>query len=194
MRVSAKHLLLLTAVGTGMLLLVSCENDINKIKQLSAAETTVAVDSTTNVDIIYSDSAKVKLHMTSPLLLQHTDDKHPEKSFQEMPHGVKIVFYDTTRHETGNIVADSAINHVAAKIIEFHKNVVATNAQGDTYKSDELIWDQTARKIYSNKQVTFTTVNGDVSVGSPFTSDEKFLKPQLGHATGLFHVTDMPGN
>src|ERR1700761_995187 len=154
MHLSARHLLLLTALLTGTLLFASCENDLNKIKQLSARQTTIAVDSTTNVDVIYSDSAKVKLHMISPLLLQHADDKHPEKAFEEMPHGVKIIFYDSLRRETGNIVADSAIQHTASKIIEFHKNVVAKNAQGDTYKSDELIWDQNNRKIYSNKMVS----------------------------------------
>lgn len=194
MRVSARHWLLLTALVTGTLFLASCENDINKIKQLSAKPDSLALDSTANIDVMYSDSAKVKLHMSSPLLLQHIDDKHPEKTFRIMPHGVKIVFYDSTRRESGNIVADSAIEHTQAKVIEFHKNVVATNAQGDTYKSDELIWDQNNRKIYSNKQVTFTTITGNVTTGSPFTSDEKLLKPHLENAKGIYHVTDMPEN
>jgi len=194
MRVSAKHLLLLTTVVAGMLSLASCENDINKIKQLSAKQDTLAVDTTTNVDVIYSDSAKVKLHMISPLMLEHKDDKQPEKAYTEMPHGVKIIFYDTTRQESGNIVSDWAIRHTASQIVEFHKNVVATNIQGDTYKSDELIWDPAAHKIYSNKPVTITRINGDVTQGSPFTSDEKLQRPFLGHGTGIYHVTDMPQN
>src|SRR5476651_1899440 len=126
---SAKHGLLLAALLVGMLLLNACENDLNKIKEISAKQSTSAIDSTTNVDVIYSDSARVKLHMTAPLLLQHSDVKNPEKTYDEMPRGVKIVFYDTTRKVSGTIVADSAIQHTKAKIIEFHKNVVATNAQ-----------------------------------------------------------------
>jgi LPS export ABC transporter protein LptC len=194
MRVSARHQLLLTALVTGTLLLAACENDINKIKLLSTQQTTVAVDSTTNVDVMYSDSAHVKLHMTAPLLLEHKDDKHPDKEFRVMPRGIHVIFYDSLRRETGNIVADSAIQHIKSNIIEFHKNVVARNAQGDTYKSDELIWDQNDRKIYSNKVVTITSLNGNVTNGTPFTSDEKLQKPVLGHASGLYHVTDMPEN
>jgi LPS export ABC transporter protein LptC len=194
MHLSAKHGLLLTALFTGTLLLVACENDIKQIKRLAAARNSIPVDSTTQVDVIYSDSARVKLHMTSPLLLRHTDDKHPEKDFDEMPHGVKIVFYDSLRRETGNIVADSAIQHPQAKLIEFHKNVVATNAQGDTYRSDELIWDQGTHKIYSHQMVTITNANGNVTTGSPFSSDEKLQKPDLKNAKGIYHVTDMPEN
>jgi LPS export ABC transporter protein LptC len=191
---SAKQRLLLAALLMSTLLINACENDLNKIKEISKKQSTSAVDSTTNVDVIYSDSARVKLHMTAPLLLQHQDVKHPEKTYDEMPHGVKIIFYDTTRQESGSIIADSAIQHTLAKIIEFHRNVIATNAQGETYKSEELIWDQVKKVIYSNKMVQLTGKGGDVMNGVPFTSDEKLNHPVFGPSTATFHVSDMPGN
>jgi len=191
---SAKQVLLLAALLMGMLLFGACENDLKKIKEISAKQSTSEVDSTTDVDVIYSDSAKVKLHMIAPLLLEHKDDKHTEKAYEEMPRGVRIVFYDTTRKESGNIVADSAIRHTLAGIIEFHKNVVATNAQGDTYRSEELIWDTNKKIIYSNKPVQLNKVTGDVLNGVSFTSDDKLTQPQFGHGNGLIHVSDMPGN
>lgn len=175
-------------------LLNACDSDLQRIKEISAKQFTSSVDSTTFVDVIYSDSAKVKLEMTAPLLLQHQDAKKPANAYDEMPRGVKIVFFDTLRKETGSIIADSAINHSATKIIEFHKNVVAVNAQGDTYKSDELIWDQVKKTIYSNKPVKITMINGTVLNGMPFTSDEKLMHPELGKSTGIFPVSDMPGN
>jgi hypothetical protein len=144
----AKQGFLLPALLISMLLLNACDSDLQKIKEISAKQSTNSIDSTTMVDVIYSDSARVKLHMTAPLLLQHQDIKKPVNDYDEMPHGVKIVFFDTSRNESGSIIADSAIQHTQAKIIEFHKNVVAVNAQGDTYKSDELIWDQVKKIIY----------------------------------------------
>jgi LPS export ABC transporter protein LptC len=187
---SAKQATWLSALFVAMLFFAACENDINKINAISNNQSIRAVDSTTDVDVVYSDSARVKLHMTSPLLLHHDDLKHPEKAYEEMPHGVRIVFYDTTRKESGTIVADSAIQHTKAQIIEFHKNVVATNPAGDTYRSDELIWDQAKKIIYSNKPVQLTTHQGNVMNGMPFTSDEKLTQPKFGHATGLIHVTE----
>jgi len=177
-----------------VLLLNGCDSDLQKIKEISAKQFTSSVDSTTFVDVIYSDSARVKLEMTAPLLLQHDDTKKPANAYDEMPRGVKIVFFDTLRNQTGSIVADSAISHTTAKIIEFHKNVVAVNAQGDTYKSDELIWDQVKKTIYSNKPVQINTTTGNVMNGVNFTSDEKLTHPVFGKSTGLFSVTDMPGN
>lgn len=188
----AKQGLLLPALLTGMLLMGACENDLNKIKEISAKQSTSAIDSTIQVDVIYSDSAKVKLHLTAPLLLQHQDIKHPEKAYDEMPRGIKVVFFDTTRKESGNIIADFAIQHTQAKIIEFHKNVVATNAQGETFKSDELIWDQGKKIMYSNKPVQITMNGGNVLNGVNFKSDEKLTHPVFGQSTGLFNVSETP--
>jgi len=198
---SAKQALLLAALLMCMLLAGACENDLKKINAISAKLFTSDIDSTTNVNVIYSDSAKVKLHMTAPLLLEHKDAKHPEKEYQRMPHGVKIVFYDTTRKESGNIVADSAIQyftlndqHIMEKSIAFHGDVVAVNAEGKTYRSEELIWNLTKKIIYSTKRVEITGLGGDVAEGINFTSDDKLMHTHLEHSTGLFHVADSLGN
>ncbi|HEY0244430.1 MAG TPA: LPS export ABC transporter periplasmic protein LptC [Mucilaginibacter sp.] len=195
MRSSAKQILLLPALLVGVLLLISaCENDINKIKEISAKQSTNPIDSTTGVDVIYSDSAKVKLRLTAPLMLHYQNDREQEKSYEKMPKGVKIVFFDTTRNESGNIVADSAIQYSSQKIIEFHKNVVATNAKGETFKSDELIWDQVKKIMYSNKPVQVVMSGGNIVNGVNFKSDEKLNHPIFGQSTGTFNVTDVPGN
>jgi hypothetical protein len=130
-----------------MLLISACENDLKKINELSAKQSSDPVQKTTGVDVIYSDSAKVKLRLLAPLLLQFQDVKDQKKSFDKMPKGIKVIFYDTTRQESGSIIADTGINHSFAKLMEFHKNVVVTNAQGETFKSEELIWDQTKKII-----------------------------------------------
>ena len=198
---SAKQALLLAALLMGMMLAGACENELKKINALSAKQFTSDIDSTTNVDIIYSDSARVKLHTMAPLLLQHKDAKHPEKDYDRMPHGVKIVFYDTTRKESGTIVADSAIQyytlseqHIMEKLIAFHGDVVAVNAEGKTYRSEELIWNLTKKIIYSTKMVQITGVGGDVMNGIDFTSDDKLMLYHFGHPTGIFHVADSLGN
>ncbi len=194
MRSGAKQRLLLPALLLSMLLLNACDNDLKKIKELSAKQSVNPVQQTTGVDLIYSDSAKVKLRMLAPLLLQLQDPKNPAKDYDQMPKGVTIIFYDSTRMESGSIVADSAINHTFAKVIEFHKNVVAKNAQGDTFKSDELIWDQAKKVMYSNKPVLVNMMTGDVVRGNTFTSDEKLTHPIFGKSTATLYVTDTPAN
>jgi LPS export ABC transporter protein LptC len=165
----------------------SCVNDLNKVKEIASTEMGVVVSPTKGVDLIMSDSARVQLHLITPLMLQY----QTKKPYKLMPHGVKVIFYDKeTLKESGNIVADTGISHDDQKLIEFHKNVVATNAKGETYKSDELYWDQATKKVYSHKPVQVTMAGGNVMNGDSFESDDKFLHPTLKSSTGIFHVDE----
>jgi LPS export ABC transporter protein LptC len=193
----AKQMLLLPALLISLLSISSCENDLNKINEISAKQSSNPVQQTTGVDVIYSDSARVKLRMLAPLLLQLDDPKKPERDYDLMPKGIKIIFYDgITLKETGSIMADTGINHSKAKIIEFHKNVIAKNAQGDTFRSDELYWDQNKKIMYSNKPVVVNTAAGDIVTGKTFTSDDKLTNPKFTNSNGssVFYTTDVPQN
>lgn len=189
---SAKQGLLLAALLTGMLLVASCENDLNKIKEVSAKEFEKPETQTDSVDVIYSDSAKVKFRLLTPLLVEYEDTVKNAEPYKVTPKGVKIIFFDSLAREAGNIVADSGIQYLNKKIMEFHKNVVATSVDGDTFKSDELIWDQANKKIYSNKPVVLNKVTGDVVNGTNFVSDEKLTHPIFNVATGSSYVSETP--
>jgi hypothetical protein len=52
--------LFLPALLFGMLLLGACENDLNKIKAVSAKQVSQPIDTTRGVEVIYSDSAILK--------------------------------------------------------------------------------------------------------------------------------------
>jgi LPS export ABC transporter protein LptC len=178
------RLLLLPAL---ILFIASCENDLNKVKEISSSQAGIVVERTTGVDLIMSDSAKVELHLITPLLLEY----QTKKPYRLTPKGIKIIFYDKkTQKESGNIVADTGILHDDEKLYEFRKNVVATNEKGETYKSDELFWDQVTKKVYSHKPVEITMNGGNVMNGDGFVSDDKFLHPTLSHSKGIFHVDE----
>lgn len=169
------------------LFISSCENDLNKVKEIAATQSGDVVSPTTGVDMIMSDSAKVQFHLTAALMLQY----QTKKPYKLLPKGVKIIFYDkTTQKESGNIIADTGIMPDDQKLIEFRKNVVATNIKGETYKSDELFWDQQTKKVYSHKPVQVIMAGGNVMNGDSFESDDKFLHPTLKSSTGVFHVDE----
>jgi LPS export ABC transporter protein LptC len=182
--------LFLPALLLGMLLLGACENDLKKIKEISAKIVSQPIDTTRGVEVIYSDSAIVKGKMITPLLI-HYDVAKP---YYTMPKGVKVIFYDKFQKEIGNIVSDSAAQREKEHITEFYKNVVATNIKGETYKSDQLIWDQDKKILYSNKPVQITTVGGDIMNGVDFKSDDKLEHPVMRQSTGVFNVSDLPAN
>jgi LPS export ABC transporter protein LptC len=187
LKATKKNILFFPAMLMSLLLTASCENSLNDIKQIASKEDEKPISRTVGFDVIYSDSAKVKGHLTAPLMIEH-DDK--DKPYREMPNGVKIIFYDNDLKEKGNIVSDYAIEREKENITEFRKNVVATNAQGEIFKSDELIYDQASKKLYSTKPVQIIMTNGDVMFGTGFKSNESLYPWNIDHSTGIFHVDD----
>ena len=178
--------LFLPVVIAGMAFLASCENDLKDLQKISANEVSKPIEKFTGVDVIYSDSAKVKAHMTAPLMINYK----VKKPYTEMPKGVKIIFYDNNLVESSTIVADYAIRREIEKVIELRKNVVGTNAKGDTFSSEELIWDEATKQIHSNQLVHVKMADGSITDGTSFTSDENFDHWIMQQGKGIIHVND----
>ncbi|QQL48810.1 LPS export ABC transporter periplasmic protein LptC [Mucilaginibacter ginkgonis] len=174
----------LTGALVCVLVLSSCENDLKKIREISAKYNSSPVEKTTGVEVIYSDSAHVKAKVETPLMLSYKV-KNP---YYEMPKGVKITFYDQDLKLQSTVISDYAIRRENEKIIELDKNVVATNEKGDVFKSDQLIWNESDRKVTSNKPVTIITSNGSIIRGGSLKTNEKFDPWDINNTNGTFHV------
>ena len=170
------------------LLISGCENDLKDIQKISAGEVNKPGERYTTVDVIYSDSARVKAHMTTPLMIMYKDKV--AKPYTEMPKGVKVIFYDADLKATSTITSEYAVRREAEKRIELRKNVVATNATGDVFTSEELIWDEDARQIHSSKLVHIRFANGNISDGTSFNSDESFNHYTMTLATAQIQVNN----
>jgi len=170
------------------MLLSACENDLKKVREISENQSNMDIDTVHGVDIIYSDSAHVKFRILSPLLLQYTG----KKPYNKMTKGLKILIYDKDLSQMGTVTADTGIQHPDNNKIEFHKNVVAKNAKGETFKSEELIWDPATKMMYSSKVVQITMANGDIMNGTGFQSDQTLGHWTITKSTGIFNVTDAP--
>jgi len=177
----------LPALFVCMLTLSACENSLNDIQKIASEEEDKPISRSTGVDVIYSDSAKVKARLLTPLMIEWND---PNKGYQEMPKGVNITFYDDDLKVKGTIKSEYAIRLQKENTITFRKNVVATNAQGETFKSEELVYDQTAKKIYTKKPVEIDMGNGNVMHGIGATSNESLYPWNIDQSTGVFHVDE----
>jgi LPS export ABC transporter protein LptC len=177
----------LPALLVCMLLLNSCENSLSDIQKIASKEEDKPISRSYGVDVIYSDSAKVKVHMLAPLMVDYQDEKEP---YEEFPKGIKLTFFDESLHEKGTITSDYAIQREKENVIEFRKNVVAKNAQGEVFKSEELIYDQNAKKLHSGKPVEITMTNGNIMNGTGFKSNYSLYPWTIDQSTGLFHVSE----
>jgi LPS export ABC transporter protein LptC len=187
MKAKTLGLLYMPLFYSSILFLFSCENSLKDIKNITSKESEKPVSKSIDVEIIYSDSTKVKAKLTAPLMIDFQDANKP---YKEMPKGVKIIFYDDNLGAKGTITANYGIYLEKEQIIEFRNNVVAVNAQGETFKSEELIDNRSTTKLYSSKPVQITMTNGDVMNGTGFNSTETLYPWNIDKSTGVFRVTE----
>ena len=172
----------------GAILFSACENNLKKVEQISAKKLIVPVDKSTGVEIIYSDSARVRAKLITPELLNFKT----EKPYIEMKKGVTVIFYDQNQQETSRLKADYAIRRERENIVELKRNVVASNIKGETFKSDELYWDENKRRFYSNKLVSITSKE-NVLYGTSFWANEDFSYYEIVQSTGDLRLTGEQG-
>lgn len=182
---------LVTFILLGALLFTSCEPDLKEVDRIANLKKEEAIDISRHVDIIYSDSTRVKANLTAPEMRI----KHDSTEVYEFPKTIKIIFYDENLKETQRITSDHAIRREKDKTTIFTKNVVVTMADGSILKTEEIIYDEGAkdpnRTFYNNLpvQAFFKDQRGNLQ-GSSFSSDKDLLHANIQNATGILIIKD----
>lgn len=179
----SSRLVCTAAILAASVWLSSCENTLKEIERVASYKTTIPVDRSTGVELIYSNDAIVKAKLFTPELLHY----NTAKPYYEMKKGVTIIFIDGNQQESSRVVADYAIRKEYEKTMELRKNVVATNREGETFKSEELIWDEKTRRFYSDKMVAIQTPSQTI-YGTRFWANEDFSYYEIEQSTGNFNV------
>ncbi|SMD05339.1 hypothetical protein [Pedobacter nyackensis] len=169
--------------------LSSCgEDDLKKAAKLTK-KVNLDTNRTLGVDIIYSDSAKVKAKGFAPVL----DKITPATGaiFQEMPKGVKIQFLDDKMNITGSITSDYAIMKETEKLTIFRRNVVVVN-QSLTFNTEELIWDEKKQMFFSPQGIV-TKPDGSFVNAVNFSAPQDFSYYNAGSGYGETYIDEKFG-
>ncbi|MCX6223168.1 MAG: hypothetical protein NTV01_00180, partial [Bacteroidia bacterium] len=125
MRFPTKSVVRVVPLIMGMTLVFSCRNDIEKINKLDNPDTIPAAHAT-DVEIMVSDSAFVRVKIESPELKEFpvADSLEPKTEF---PKGLVATFYTKSMQVESTLVAGYAIYHATRKLFEASKDVVIKN-------------------------------------------------------------------
>lgn len=159
-------------------LLTGCENDLSNVRAIELRQQG-EVEFTKQAEIIYSDSARVKAKLKAAELYHHKT-KDP---YYEMPKGIEVIFFDEFQKQTSKVTSEYAIRKENQRTIELRKNVVAVNNKGETFRSEELIWDENQKRFYSNKVVNISTNKATIS-GTSFWATEDFSYYEIVQGAG----------
>jgi LPS export ABC transporter protein LptC len=167
----------------GVLLgIISCENNLNTVTLITSADKTpLAVED--GASLFYTDSAKTKFHMTAPRI-ENYGDPDPHQLF---PKGIHIDFYDDSAHVNGHLDADYAKRYENTKLMEADNNVNVLNRKGEKLNTEQLFWDASRHKIYTNKFVRIKTAK-QIIYGDGLVSNEDFTQYKITNIRGTIQL------
>lgn len=173
----------------GLLVLFSCKkNDISEIYNLTKIDTTSS-QSVWNLETIYTDSGKVKMKISAPLV-QRFEEAEKENKKTLFPQGMKVTFYNSNEGVKSWLSSKYAIYHESENLWEASDSVVAVNEEGKTLNTELLFWDEKKQIIYSNKFVKITT-DKEVIYGDGFEADQSFTYWEITNVKGtIYHETE----
>uniref|UniRef100_UPI003216293F LPS export ABC transporter periplasmic protein LptC n=1 Tax=uncultured Draconibacterium sp. TaxID=1573823 RepID=UPI003216293F len=165
-------------MGTAILFYACNDNNIDKIQAFTTQDN-LPIQEAVNFETIYTDSGQVRFSLKTPKLLRFLNDG---VEYTEFPLGVQIIKYDANQNIISSIKADYAKEFTKESKWEAKNNVVVTNAQGDSLKTEHLIWEEKTEKIYTDEFVRIIQDNQSIT-GIGLVSDQdmlnwKITKPQ----------------
>lgn len=168
----------------------SCENDIDEVNSITAENhKKLPLESSKNVEFIYSDSAVVRARLKAPQI----DRYGGKKPYLEMPLGMNVIFYQEDKKEQTKLTANYGIgydngNGVMEKM-EAKGNVIVINEKGEKLNTEHLIWNTFTKKIYTDAFVKITTKD-QVIWGDGMEADQDFSEYKIKNVQGEIDIKD----
>ena len=163
-----------------LIIISSCKNETADTAAPVITRDQLSVEKGGDVEIIYSDSAHIKVRVLGPKMLYYTDRGNPRQEFTE---GVKTYFYDENQIEQGVLTGKYAIRDEQKHKVVVRDSVVWTSARDGKLETSELIWDETANVIRSTRYCTITR-GKEVIHGFNFETNDKLSKWIIKNPTG----------
>lgn len=164
----------------------SCENDLEVVKSITETYN-LPKQSAENIEIIYSDSAKVQIKIIGPKLEVYLNEE--DEPYYEFQKGIKVYFYNPDLSIRSKLTANYAIYNVDEKEWEARGNVVVINENGRILKTEQLFWGEEKKKIYTNKLVKAIDDKSEIhSVG--FEADENLDSWEFKNVTRSYFTVE----
>lgn len=146
-------------------LVVSCKQEVDpSMFQVYTGPIQIGYD----VNLYHSDSAIVRIQLQAKKQLEF------ESGDNEFPEGIDITFFDETGKVTTTIRADKGYFIKEKNLYKGEGDVQVKNIEKDqSLSSEEMFWDPSAKKIFTEKFVTVTDKKTIIK-GTGLEADEGF--------------------
>ena len=183
-----KHKYLFPALSF-LLLFTACGEKIKKA-EIVYSEEDVAIEVGRGVEILYSDSAIVRVRVQAPLLHNYSD---LQENRQEFPEGITADFFGSDGKATSRITAKTATRFFKKQIIVVQDSVVVTTVKNERLETEELTWDERGQKLTTEKFVKVSRPD-EVLYGYGLDANQDFTYWKIKAPTGRIKAADLNEN
>jgi LPS export ABC transporter protein LptC len=139
-----------------------------------------------NVEILYSDSAIVRVRIKGPLMLRYSGYDNPR---QEFPKGIAVEFFDANGQVTSVLTAAYAVRYESRGLTILRREVFWKSKDEQTLDTPELTWDERQQLVYTNKFAVVTTAS-DTVYSHGFEATQSFKNIKLNGIDGTMLVEE----
>jgi LPS export ABC transporter protein LptC len=136
-------------VVLGVYLCTSCVNDPEDVARLQARFDD-KVEVAEGVEILYSDSAKLRVLVRAPIMLNHLQSTDQR---QEFPDGLHVTFLDEREDTSSTLIANWGVYRRRTNQFTVRDSVVWESVDQQRLQTEELNWDEKTEEIFTNKFV-----------------------------------------
>jgi LPS export ABC transporter protein LptC len=178
--------MIISTIAFMVIVLFSCENSINKVKELGDFQE-LPMKESYNVTYLRSQNGRVVNRLYSPHVQQF---KNRNTVF---PIGFKLEFLDSNLNTNAYLQAKYGEILSEDQMMIARDSVILVNFKHEELFTEELIWKQDSAKIYTDKYIKIKR-NDVVIHGKGFESSEDFSTYVIKKVTGQYYVEDSSFN
>lgn len=180
-----KNTLVVMTIGV---FFVSCNNsEFSKNNQL-CVDGKFPDEASFNITITMSDNGEKTFEIFAPTMHKYNGDSQ----YMECPDGVKVISFRKGNSPEAIMTADYAVSEEDGMRMEATSNVVIINLiQGDTIKTEKIVWEKKSKRIYSDVPVKQIRKDGTTNIGDGFDADEKFSRYTVRNPRGEMLANDL---
>lgn len=173
----------ITALIILSMIVLSCENKIPVIPKSDLL--TLPSLTAKNFSTILTDSGRIQLILSSPIVEQYDKANPPYAEFKS---GINVQIYNGHDKPVAKVTAKYA-KCTSNNLWELRDSVVVINENNEELETELLFWNQEKDRIYTDRFVKITS-ESEVIQGIGFESDSHLSKRKILKVTADIYLND----
>ena len=174
----------ITVLILGTVMLFSCKTNMKDVNAIGNRDGMPEMCGG-NMELIYSDSARLKYKVTTPLYNKYNQENN---KYDEFPKGIHAELYEKDGTMVGSITSKYAKKLEEEMLWELRNEVVVINADGKKLETDLMFWDMKKEIIYSDRYSRLTSGDQIIEGNNGFKSDQSLKNPVFNKITGVVEI------